>query len=293
MLKSGDSSLAQRLSGDFDKMDEVVLPRAPSSLEFTNPIGESMEVEEGRSKHRGVPTGKGNFTTQEDINGDPLAGPTFDTDEESLKKNGKQNSVDIGPTFDTDEGAPSKKKGEQKKYIGSPNAQEERLRKLFADTDTDGSGLLDQDEIVALAQALGVTLTKKELRAAMADILSQSSADNAEVDFNGFQRWWTNRDQSSRFGHATASKLTIEFDDLTPECFQGDDVDTKADTTLFLSWTAKNTEMQENICAMASGDNSREAKGQAALQALKEQKCVIDPESKYRKTWDVSQISYV
>ena len=47
----------------------------------------------------------------------PLAGPTFDTDEESLKKNGEQNSVNIGPTFDTDEGPPSKKKGEQKSYI--------------------------------------------------------------------------------------------------------------------------------------------------------------------------------
>ena len=164
-------------------------------------------------------------------------------------------------------------------------------------TAPNGDGFLDQDEIAALAQALGVTLTKKELRAAMADILSQSSAGNAEVDFDGFQRWWTNRDQSSRFGHATASNdyelnLLTHFDDLTPECFQGDDVDTEADTTLYLSWTAKNKEMQENIQGDA-GDNSREAKGQAALQALKEQQCVIDPESKYRKTWDVSQISYV
>jgi len=80
MLKSGDSSLAQRLSGDFDKMDEVVLPRAPSSLEFTNPIGESMVVEESRSKDRGVPTGKRNFTTQEDINGDISSGKVFRED---------------------------------------------------------------------------------------------------------------------------------------------------------------------------------------------------------------------
>ena len=149
----------------------------------------------------------------------PLArGPSLDTDEESSKKNGEQNSVNTGPTFDKDEGPPSKKKGEQKSYMGSPNAQEERLRKLLTES---------------------------------------------------------------------------YFDDLTPECFQGDDVDTKADTTLFLSWTAKNKETQDNISALASGDNSREAKGQAALQALKEQQCVIDPESKYRKAWDVSQISYV
>ena len=64
----------------------------------------------------------------------PLAGPSFDTDEESSKKNGEQNSVNAGPTFDTDEGPPSKKKGEQKSYAGSPNAQEEQLRKLFSDT---------------------------------------------------------------------------------------------------------------------------------------------------------------
>jgi hypothetical protein len=38
----------------------------------------------------------------------------------------------------------------------SPNAQEDRLRQLFADIDTDESGSLDQDEIAALAKSLGV-----------------------------------------------------------------------------------------------------------------------------------------
>eukprot|EP01047_Picozoa_sp_COSAG01_P015716 COSAG01_NODE_791_length_13556_cov_214.163930_4_plen_112_part_00 len=43
----------------------------------------------------------------------------------------------------------------------------EQLRELFIEIDTDGSGLLDRAEVKALAEKLGVELTRRELDEAM------------------------------------------------------------------------------------------------------------------------------
>ena len=81
----------------------------------------------------------------------------------------------------------------------------ENMRTLFDDVDEDGGGTIDKEEIAMLAERLGAVLTKKELNAAFAEMLSYS-ADTEEVDFEGFNKWWENRDKSSSFDSDDSNK---------------------------------------------------------------------------------------
>ena len=67
------------------------------------------------------------------------------------------------------------------------DAELKHLRKLFAEIDEDGSGMLDRDEVYALAENLGATLSTAELDAAMAEMDADGSG---EVDFEEFAEWW-------------------------------------------------------------------------------------------------------
>ena len=60
-------------------------------------------------------------------------------------------------------------------------------RKLFNQIDSDGSGLLDLDEIAKLAALLGVKLTPEQQEAAMQEMDGDGSG---EVDFDEFWQWW-------------------------------------------------------------------------------------------------------
>lgn len=60
-------------------------------------------------------------------------------------------------------------------------------RKLFDEVDSDGSGLLDLDEVEKLAGLLGVKLTPEQQQAAMQEMDGDGSG---EVDFEEFWQWW-------------------------------------------------------------------------------------------------------
>ena len=60
------------------------------------------------------------------------------------------------------------------------------LRTVFLEIDTDGSGLLDRDEVAVLAQRLGQELTDKQLDRAMAKMDTDGSG---EIDFEEFKDW--------------------------------------------------------------------------------------------------------
>lgn len=68
-------------------------------------------------------------------------------------------------------------------------AELKQLRKLFAEIDEDGSGLLDRGEVYQLAEKLGATLSTAELDAAMAEMDEDGSG---EVDFDEFALWFGN-----------------------------------------------------------------------------------------------------
>jgi Ca2+-binding EF-hand superfamily protein len=67
------------------------------------------------------------------------------------------------------------------------NAELSQLRKLFAEIDEDGSGLLDRDEVYELAEKLGATLSTAELDEAMSEMDEDGSG---EVDFDEFAEWY-------------------------------------------------------------------------------------------------------
>jgi hypothetical protein len=165
---------------------------------------------------------------------------------------------------------------------------EDRLRRLFDEIDTGGDGYLDEDEIKAMAKRLGVdSMTKRELDDAMEDIMAHSHGEPHKdgIDFDHFHRWWLNKDQSSRFGHATVAKIRIH-DDVTPEVFSVNGADNSA---MYLQWIESKQESHEYN---ENEGNSRESREDAALHGLAEAKCIIDPESPLRKWWDVSPVIY-
>ena len=63
----------------------------------------------------------------------------------------------------------------------------EQMQELFDEIDTDGGGTLDVREIKALADKLGVAMTKRELDKAMLEMDEDCSG---EVDFEEFAEWW-------------------------------------------------------------------------------------------------------
>jgi hypothetical protein len=60
------------------------------------------------------------------------------------------------------------------------------LRTVFLEIDTDGSGVLDREEVSVLARRLGHDLTEKQLNSAMSEM--DTDGDN-EVDFEEFKEW--------------------------------------------------------------------------------------------------------
>lgn len=74
-----------------------------------------------------------------------------------------------------------------RRIVRDQGVDEAELRQLFGQIDEDGSGLLDREEVAALSEQLGVTLTKVKLDAAMADMDEDGSG---EVDFDEFKEWW-------------------------------------------------------------------------------------------------------
>ena len=68
-----------------------------------------------------------------------------------------------------------------------PVTSREQMQELFNEIDTDGGGTLDVREIKALADKLGVAMTKRELDDAM---LEMDEDGSGEVDFEEFAQWW-------------------------------------------------------------------------------------------------------
>ena len=64
---------------------------------------------------------------------------------------------------------------------------ESRLRRKFRKLDADGSGALDQDEVMRLIEAMGVSLSKRQTAAAM--VVMDNDGDG-EIDFEEFSAWW-------------------------------------------------------------------------------------------------------
>ena len=85
-------------------------------------------------------------------------------------------------------------------------AELKQLRKLFAEIDEDGSGLLDRDEVYELAEKLGATLSTAELDEAMAEMDEDGSG---EVDFDEFAEWFAAAKQrgGSKWVDALNNKL--------------------------------------------------------------------------------------
>ena len=71
---------------------------------------------------------------------------------------------------------------------------EQAARKLFDEADEDGSGFLDQEEIIGLAARLGHKLNGRQARHAMAQM---DEDGNGEIDFDEFYAWWVKGDITS------------------------------------------------------------------------------------------------
>lgn len=80
--------------------------------------------------------------------------------------------------------------------------EQEQLRKMFKEIDTDGSGYLDRDEIKALTVRLGIDFSEADLDEAMAEMDDDGSG---EVDFDEFALWWP-KAQKSKLAQAMNEK---------------------------------------------------------------------------------------
>jgi Ca2+-binding EF-hand superfamily protein len=63
----------------------------------------------------------------------------------------------------------------------------EQLKRAFDETDTNGSGAIDEDEFLALAKKLGFILTDGELHTAF---LAIDVNGNRRIDFGEFSNWY-------------------------------------------------------------------------------------------------------
>ena len=66
-------------------------------------------------------------------------------------------------------------------------AAEEELQDVFGFADANGDGLLDRDEMVALAKKLGLSMKKKDIDRALQEM---DSNNDGSVDFAEFLNWW-------------------------------------------------------------------------------------------------------
>ena len=76
-------------------------------------------------------------------------------------------------------------------------ARSPKTFELFQMADTDHSGIIDREEVSALAKKLGKKLGKKQLTKAME--LMDPDGDG-EVTFSEFEEWWEKHGKSSGFG---------------------------------------------------------------------------------------------
>ena len=91
-----------------------------------------------------------------------------------------------------------------------PEAEESRIRAIFQETDEDGSGELDQNEIEAMLVRMGRKLSKAEAAQAMAEMDLDGSGD---VDFGEFREWYLDQKlgTSNKFSAMVSQKARSKF----------------------------------------------------------------------------------
>ena len=87
-----------------------------------------------------------------------------------------------------------------------------RLMRKFKKLDLDNSGALDQAEVAALIESLGMSLNKKQLKVAMEAMDADGSG---EIDFEEFSGWWMQ--YSSKAARRNFFDSIIKKDEETPE----------------------------------------------------------------------------
>lgn len=89
---------------------------------------------------------------------------------------------------------------------------EKRLMRKFKKLDLDNSGALDQAEVAALIESLGMSLNKKQLKVAMKAMDVDGSG---EIDFEEFKGWWIQ--YNSKAARRNFFDSIIQKDEETPE----------------------------------------------------------------------------
>jgi hypothetical protein len=104
------------------------------------------------------------------------------------------------------------------RIIGAPTVPDAET--YFRETDADGSGYLDRDEVARLYQrARGEKLSKSQLTAAMQEMDSDGSG---EVDLSEFSEWWRrnggdlerHRERAFTFVFVGGLEVLVVADDL-------------------------------------------------------------------------------
>ena len=75
----------------------------------------------------------------------------------------------------------------------SINPDEEEARWLFEQTDDDGNGSLDKDELRKLLFDADKTMTEKDLAMHFNEMDADSPEHNGQIRFQAFERWWVER----------------------------------------------------------------------------------------------------
>jgi Ca2+-binding EF-hand superfamily protein len=71
-----------------------------------------------------------------------------------------------------------------------PEPTPDDLRPDFNRFDTDGNGIIDEDEFAALIAALGVEFTPEQTQVAF---LAIDIDGNGRIDYREFRGWWNRR----------------------------------------------------------------------------------------------------
>lgn len=74
----------------------------------------------------------------------------------------------------------------------------EQVFKLFREFDTDGNGVLDQEEFAEMTRRLGYSMSKKQTKAAFKKVdtgthLLTCQDGNGKIEKEEFYRWWTEK----------------------------------------------------------------------------------------------------
>eukprot|EP01052_Picozoa_sp_SAG31_P042607 SAG31_NODE_6821_length_1878_cov_1.327150_2_plen_364_part_00 len=83
---------------------------------------------------------------------------------------------------------------------------EAQLLQLFDEIDTDGSGLLDREEVANLAESLGAPLSTSELDQAM---LEMDEDGSGEVDFEEFRLWFSKQEEGGGNGKSKWAQALV------------------------------------------------------------------------------------